>query len=331
MRIPLTVVLAISLALMPMVADAQRTPPAQKPAKVQRIGMLMQTSPAVAAHIAEAFVHGLRDAGHVEGRDVLLEYRWAEGKLERLPQLAGELVRSKVDLIIASSIDAAEAARRATTTIPIVMVNAAEPVEAGLAQSLARPGGNVTGLSAQLTPDIRGKQIQLLKEAMPALSRVVILRRTAVAEGPVWKEYEDGARTLDVKILFVNVGSIDDLPRAIGTIPRERTALLLPGDPVFFSQRQRIVALTLEHRLPAMFYAREFTQVGGLMSYSAKLTDQFRRAAVYADKILKGASPATLPIEQPTQFELVVNLKTAKALKLVMPQTLLVRADEVIQ
>jgi putative ABC transport system substrate-binding protein len=192
------VALAVGLALMPAGVLAQKPSPAPKPQKIHRVGLLMQTSPAVAAHIAAAFTQGLRDAGHVEGRDVVFEYRWAEGKLERLPELAVELVRSKVDLIIASSIDAAEAARRATTTIPIVMVNAAEPVESGLAQSLARPGGNVTGLSSQLTPDIRAKQIQLLKEAVVGLARVVILRRTAVADAAVWKEYEDGARTLVV-------------------------------------------------------------------------------------------------------------------------------------
>jgi putative ABC transport system substrate-binding protein len=326
-----TLVLAVSLALLPTVSAAQRPQQAKTPAKVQRVGLLMQTSPAAAAHIAAAFIEGLRDAGHVEGKGVVFEYRWAEGKLDRLPELAVELVRAKVDLIIASSIDAAEAARRATTTLPIVMVNAAEPVESGLARSLARPGGNVTGLSAQLTPEIRAKQIQLIKEAVPGLVRVVILRRTAVADAAVWKEYEEGGRTLEVKVQFANVESIEDLPRALGAIPRERTALLVPGDPVFFTQRQRIVALTLEHRLPTMFYAREFTLAGGLMSYSARLTDQFRRAAEYADKILRGANPATLPIEQPTQFELVINLKTAKALKLTMPQGLLVRADEVIQ
>jgi putative ABC transport system substrate-binding protein len=321
----LTLALAISLALVSTASHAQ------KPAKVQRVGLLMQTTPAVAAHIGSAFTQGLRDLGHIEGKDILFEYRWAEGKLDRLPELAGDLVRAKVDLILASSTAAAEAARQATTTIPIVMVNAADPVESGLVRSLARPGGNVTGLSAQLTPEIRAKQIQLVKEAIPGLARVAILRRTAVADAAVWKEYEDGARTLDVKLQFVNVATVDDLPRAIGAIARERTALLVPGDPVFFTHRQRIVALTLEQRLPTMFYAREFTQAGGLMSYSARLTDQFRRAAVYVDKILKGASPATLPVEQPTEFELVVNLKTAKILKLTLPPTLLIRASEVIQ
>jgi putative ABC transport system substrate-binding protein len=316
--------------VIPAVSHGQ-PPRAAKSTRVQRVGLLMQTSPAVAAHIASAFTQGLAELGRVEGKDVVFDFRWAEGKLERLPELAVDLVRARPDLIVASSIDAAEAARRATAAIPIVMVNAAEPVESGLVRSLARPGGNVTGLSAQLTPDIRAKQIQLLKEAVGGLARVVILRRAAVADAAVWKEYEDGARTLDVKLQFVNVASVDDLPRAIAAVPRERTGLLVPGDPVFFTLRERIVALTLEHRLPTMFYAREFTQAGGLMSYSARLTDQFKRAAVYADKILNGASPATLPIEQPTQFELVINLRTARALKLTMPQTLLIRADEVIQ
>ena len=317
--------LAAVLALIPAVALAQRPP------KVQRVGLLMQTTPAAAAHIGKAFTQGLRDLGRIEGKDVLVEYRWAEGKPERFPQLVAELVTAKVDLIVASGNAAAESARRATTTIPIVMVTVADPVESGLVRSFARPGGNVTGLSAQLTRDIRAKQIQLLKEAVSGLARVVILRRTAVAKAAVWKEYEEAGRTLDVRIQFANVEDIDDLPRAIGAVPRERTALLLPGDPVFFAARQRLVALTLEHRLPVMSNAREITQAGGLMSYSARLTDQFRRAAVYADKILKGASPATLPIEQPTEFELAVNLHTAKVLKLTLPQTLLVRAAEIIQ
>ena len=321
-----TAVAVIGLTLLPSFAHAQKTPP-----KVQRVGLLMQTSPAAAAHIGQAFTQALRELGRVEGKDVLVEYRWAEGKPERLPQLVAELVAAKVDLIVASGNAAAEAAHRATTTIPIVMVAVADPVESGLVRSFARPGGNVTGLSAQLTRDIRAKQIQLLKEAVSGLARVVILRRTAVADAAVWKEYEEAGRTLDVKVQFANVAGIDDLPRAIGAVPRERTALLLPGDPVFFTERQRLVALTLEHRLPMMSNAREVTQAGGLMSYSARLTDQFRRAAVYADKILKGASPATLPIEQPTEFELAINLNTAKVLKLTLPQTLLVRAAEMIQ
>jgi putative ABC transport system substrate-binding protein len=323
---------AVVLVTALSVAMSATTTRAQTPPRVHRVGLLMQTTPAVAAHIATAFTQGLRDLGHVEDRDVVFEYRWAEGKLDRLPALAAELVGAKVDLIIASSLEAAEAARRTTTTIPIVMVNAADPVESGLVRSLARPGGNVTGLSASLTPEIRAKQLQLLKEALPALTRVAIVRRAQVADAPVWKDYETAGQTLKLKIQFFDVRTLDELPRVFESIARERIgAVLMPGDPVLFVQRQRITALMIEQRLPAIFSTREFAQAGGLMSYSARLTDQFRRAAVYADKILKGANPATLPVEQPTQFELVINLKTAKALRLTVPQTLLVRADEVIQ
>jgi putative ABC transport system substrate-binding protein len=313
-------------------AYAQTPRPAQKAQPVRRVGLLMTTSPGVAAHIATAFTQGLRDLGHIEGRDVSFEYRWAEGHRERFPALAAELVSARVDVIIASSLDAAEAARKATTTIPIVMVNAADPVESGLVQSLARPGGNVTGLSAQLTPEIRAKQLQLLKEAVPGLARVAIVRRAELADGTVWKDYETAGQTLKLKIHFFDVRSLDDLPRTFDAVVREHVGgVLIPGDVVFFTQRQRIVALMSERRLPAIYSTREFAQAGGLMAYSARLTDQFRRAAVYADKILRGASPATLPVEQPTRFELVINLRTAKALKLTLPQTLLVRADEVIQ
>jgi len=320
------VAVALPLVLAPLASDAQR------PQKVQRVGVLWQTTPAAASHIAAAFTEALRELGHVEGKNVAFDYRWAEGKPERLPALAADLVRLKVDLIVASALSAAEAARRATTTIPIVMVNAAYPVESGLVRSLVRPGGNVTGLSAQLTPEIRAKQLQLLKEALPGLARVAILRRAALADGPVWKEYEAGGRTLGLKVQFVELQSVDELERAFNTIARERAgALLVPGDPVLFTHRQRIVALAAEHRLPGTFSTREFTDAGGLMSYSARLTDQYRRAATYVDKILKGASPANLPVEQPTGFELVINLKTAKALGLTLPQTLLIRADEVIQ
>jgi len=318
-------VLVGSAALLPLTAHAQ------KPPKVQRVGVLMQTTPAAAAHIAAAFAEGLRELGHVEGRDVVFDYRWAEGKPERFPAFVEELVRLKPDLILASSNAAAEAARRATTTIPIVIVNTADPVESGLVQSLARPGGNVTGLSAQLTPEIRAKQLQLLKEAVPGLARVTVLRRIALAGGAVWKDYESAGRVLDLRIQFVDIRDVDELRRALGAVDRERAGLLVPGDPVLFTQRQRVVDLTLERRLPAIFSTREFAQVGGLMAYSARLTDQYRRAAVYADKILRGASPANLPVEQPTKFELVINLRTAKALKLTLPQALLIRADEVLQ
>lgn len=300
--------------------------------KVQRVGLLLQTTPQAASHITTAFTQALRELGHVEGKNVAFEYRWAEGEPGRFAAFAAELVRLRVDLIVASASPAAEAARRASSSIPVVMVNAEDPIEAGLVQSLARPGGNVTGVSAQLTPEIRAKQLQLLKEALPGLARVVLLRRAALAHAAVWKEYEAGARALQMKIQFFDLQSLDELERAFDAIARERVgALLIPGDPLFFTHRQRIVALATEHRLPGIFSTREFTDAGGLMSYSARLTGLFRRAAVYADKILRGANPANLPVESPTQFELVVNLKTAKALRLTLPQAFLIRADQVIQ
>ncbi len=317
--------LGLAVALAPGLAGAQGT------SKTHRIGLLMQTTPAAASHIAAAFSHELGQLGHVEGKNVVLEYRWAEGKPERFPALAAELVRLKVDVIIASALPAAEAARQATTAIPIVMVNAADPVESGLVRSLAQPGGNVTGLSAVLTPEIRAKQLQLLKEAVPGLARLAILRRATVATAMLWKDYEGAGRALELKVQFFDVQG-DELDRAFTAIARERAgAVLVPGDAIFFTQRQRIVALAAEHRLPGMFSTREFTDAGGLMSYSARLTDLFRRAAVYADKILKGAGPATLPVESPTEFELVINLRTAKALKLAIPPAFLVRADQVLQ
>ncbi len=322
----------LALAAVSTGSAAQSTRPSQKAPAMQRVGLLMTTTPAVAAHIATAFTQGLRDLGHVEGRDVAFEYRWAEGHRDRFPELAADLVRARVDVIIASSTDAAEAAHKATRTIPIVMVNTADPVESGLVESLARPGGNVTGLSAQLTPEIRAKQLQLLKEAVPGLVRVAVVRRAEVADALVWKDYEAAGGALKLKIQFFDIRSLDEVARTFDAVVHERAgAVLIPGDPVLFTHRARIVALISERRLPGIFSTREYAQAGGLMSYSARLTDQFRRAAVYADKILRGASPATLPIEQPTQFELVINLRTAKALKLTLPQTLLVRADEVIQ
>jgi putative ABC transport system substrate-binding protein len=244
--------------------------------------------------------------------------------------MAAELVRHKVDVIVASSQAPALAAKRATQTIPIVMVNATDPVEAGLVASLARPGGNVTGLSQQLTPEIRAKQLQLLKEALPRISRVAVLRGAAMTVGR--GEYEAAGRALGLRIQFVEVRGADDLGRAFAALAGERiAAVLVPGDMLLFTERRRVAALAREHRLPGIYSLREFTEAGGLMSYSARISEQFRRAAGYVDKILRGANPATLPVESPTQYELVINLKTAKALGLTIPQSVLVRADEIIQ
>ena len=303
---------------------------AKAPVKAHRIGVLMTTTPVAASHIVAAFADGLRELGHVEGENIALEYRWAEGHPERFAEQAADLVRQKVDVIVASSQGPALAAKRATTTIPIVMVNTTDPVEVGLVASLARPGGNVTGLSQQLTPEIRAKQLQLLKETLPKVSRVAVLRSPATTVG--LREYEVAGHTLGVRVQVVEARSRDDLGRAFAAMARDRIdALLVPGDTFLFTERQRVAELAREHRLPGIYSLREFAEAGGLMSYSARITEQFRRAAVYVDKILRGASPATLPVESPSQYELVINLKTAKALGLTIPPSLLLRADEVIQ
>lgn len=305
---------------------------AQTPTKARRIGLLMTTTPAAASHIAAAFADGLRELGHVEGKTVVFEYRWAEGRPERFAELVADLVRQPVDVIVASSQAPALAAKRATKTIPIVMVNAADPVEVGLVASLARPGGNVTGLSQQLTPEIRAKQLQLLKEVLPKGSRAVVAVLRSPATTVDLREYETTGQALKLRVQFVEVLSRDDFERAFAAMARDRVdALLVPGDTFLFTERQRVAELARERRLPGIYSVREYTEAGGLMSYSARLTEQFRRAAAYVDKILRGASPATLPVESPSQYELVINLKTAKALGLTIPQSLLVRADQVIE
>ena len=300
---------------------------AQRPAKV---GVLMTTTPAAASHIVAAFADGMRELGHVDGKNVIVEYRWAESRSERLDELASNLVQQKVDVIVASSQASALAAKRATATIPIVMVNATDPVEAGLVASLARPGRNVTGLSQQLTPGIRAKQLQLLKEALPKAARVMVLRSPATTVG--LQEYETAGQALGLQVQIMDVRDVDDLERAFTAMTRARAdALLVPGDPLLFTERQRVAKLAREHRLPGIYSLREFTEAGGLMSYSARIAEQFRRAAVYVDKILRGASPATLPVEPPSQYELVINLNTARALGLTIPPPFLLRADQVIE
>ncbi|HEU4370988.1 MAG TPA: ABC transporter substrate-binding protein [Methylomirabilota bacterium] len=315
-----TLVLALALVV---VLPASAT--AQARGKTPRVGVLLSTTPAATQHISAAFAAGLRG--------VEIEQRWAEGRLERFPKLAAELVRLPVDVIVASGLDATEAAARATRTIPIVMVNVTDPVGARLITSLVRPGGNVTGLTNQLTPEIRAKQLQLLKEALPQLGQVAILRSAEVADAPVWREYEVAARAAGVRARFLDVKSPAELDAAFASVARDKgAAAFVPGvNLIFFMNREPLVARALAHRVPTMFSAREFTDAGGLMSYSARLTDQFARAAAYVDRILKGARPGDLPVEQPTRFELVLNLKTAQALGLTLPPALLARADEVLQ
>jgi ABC-type uncharacterized transport system substrate-binding protein len=317
----------LALLAAPLVAKAQQA------AKIARIGYL---SPNLAAspHLPEAFRQGLRDLGYVEGRNVVIEYRSAEGKPERLPALAAELVALKVDVIVAPGTPQALAARRATRTLPIVFATAADPVGSGLVTSLARPGGNVTGLSI-LAPELVGKRLELLKQAVPGVSRVAVLWQPGGhderTDKDILKEAEVAARALGVRLQFVEARGPADLDRAFSDMTRARVgALTVLTGIMFLNERRRLVDLAAKNRLPEVYGGRDFVDAGGLMAYGPNLADLYRRAATYVDKILKGAKPADLPIEQPTKFELVINLKTAKALGLTIPPSVLARVDEVI-
>jgi putative ABC transport system substrate-binding protein len=313
---------------MPFAAEAQQA------AKVARIGWLGD-NPAATPHLRVAFRQGLSDLGYVEGRNVVIEYRDAEGKFERFPALAAELVALKVDVIVTANVLAALAAKQATRTLPIVFASAADPVTSGLVTSLARPGGNVTGLSS-LVPELVGKCLELLTQAIPGVSRVAVLWHPgALGEGTekdMLKRAEVAARALGVRLQFVEVRGPADFDRAFSDMARAgASALTMLGGLLLIRERRRLVDLGATNRLPAVYPLREFVDAGGLMAYGPNLADLFRRAATYVDKILKGTNPGDLPVEQPTKFELVINLKTAKALRLTIPQSVLQRADEVIQ
>jgi putative ABC transport system substrate-binding protein len=309
---------------------------AQQPTKIVRIGYLTTADVVTAPpHLREAFVKGLRDLGYVEGRNLVIEYRSAEGKFERLPALAAELVALKVDVILAPARVHVLAAKQATTTIPIVFVNSGDPIAAGLVTSLAQPGGNVTGLST-LAVDLIGKCLEQLPQAIPGVSRVAVLRDPGDAAERTAKDMlkraEVAGRALGVRLQFVEARSPVDFDRAFSEMARARAgALTVLQSTMFFLERRRLVDLAAKNRLPAVYTSREFVDAGGLMSYGPDLADLFRRAATYVDKILKGAKPGDLPVEQPTKFELVISLKTAKALGLTIPQSVLARADQVIE
>jgi putative ABC transport system substrate-binding protein len=318
--------LAAALALLaaPLAAPAQ-----QSPGKTARIGLLFfVTSPS----LDEAFRQGLRELGYVEGQNIAIEYRSAEGKVERLPGLAAELVRLKVDVIVAASPPATEAAKRATSTIPIVFTVSGDPVAEGLVASLARPGGNITGL-ATISPALVGKQLEMLKGVVPKASRMAILQNPSNQGHPrAVRQAEDAARVLGVRLQVLKARTPSEIEAAFAAMRSQRAdGVLVLRDAEFRAQRAQIVALAAKSRLPAVYGLREEAEAGGLMAYGASVPQLFRRAATYVDKILKGAKPADLPVEQPTKFELVINLKTAKALGLTIPSSLLGQAEEVIQ
>ena len=320
---------AIAFSAAPVAAEAQQV------AKIARIGFLLPTNLEASSHVREAFLQGLRDLGYVEGRNLVFEYRSAAGKPDRLAALAAELVALKVDVIVAPNTPAALAAKQATGALPIVFIGAGEPVTSGLVTSLARPGGNVTGLSV-LSTELVGKWLELLKQAVPGVSRVAVLWQPGAmderTEKDMFKGAEVAARALGVRLQFVEARGPADFERAFSEMTRARAgALTVRPAPMFISERRRLVELAAKNRLPAVYAWREFVDAGGLMAYGPNLADLYRRAATYVDKILKGAKPADLPVEQPTKFELVINVKVAKALGLTIPQSLLLRADEIIQ
>jgi putative ABC transport system substrate-binding protein len=306
---------------------------AQQPRKIAKIGYLVPSNAAAHAPNLEAFRQGLRDLGYVEGKTFVLERRYAEGRFERLPELARELVGLKVDVIVANSDVTIAALKRETRTIPIVMSNSTDPVATGLVASLARPGGNVTGLS-NISPELSGKRLELLREVVPGLSRVAIIwnpdLRGAMFD---YNATEGAARSLRLQLQSVEVLRAEDLDRAFSEITKERAqALILTGsNPVAFGNRGKIASFAQSNRLPSIYSTSPFVDAGGLMSYGPSNLDMFRRAATYVDKILKGAKPADLPVEQPTKFELVINLKTATQIGVTIPPNVLARADRVIK
>ena len=320
-------------ALLLAVATVGPPADAQQASKTAKIGILSATTPAALAPSVEAFKQGLRELGWVEGKSFVLEVRYGEGKVERLSELARELVALKMHVIVTPADLSIAAIKRETQTIPIVMALSSDPVGAGFVASLARPGGNITGLS-NISPELSGKRLELLREAVPGLSRVALLWNPDVRGAVLdYKEAASAARSLRVEVKSVEASRAEDLDRAFSTITSWRAqALMLPGiNPVGFANRAQIVSFAQRNRLPSMFPTKEYVDSGGLMSYGPSLVDLLRRAAGYVDKILKGAKPADLPVQQPTKFELVLNLKTAKALGLTLPQSLLRRADEVIE
>jgi putative ABC transport system substrate-binding protein len=321
-----TVLALLALGAAPLAARSQQT------GTVYRIGFLGGGLPSTSKSNVEGLRQGLGDLGYVEGRNYILDFRWGEGRNDRLAELAAELVRANVNVIVTAGEPAIRAAKQATTTVPIVMGAVGDPVGAGFAASLARPGGNITGVS-NLAVEMTGKWLELLRETVPRISYVAVLWNPAnPTHHAFWKEAQAAARTMGVKVLGVEFTSPDDFERGFTTMALERVdGLLVLPDPVTGSNRVRLAELMAKRRLPGIALFRESAEAGFLLSYGVSAFNNHRRAAVYVDRIFKGAKPGDLPIEQGTKFELVINLKTAKALGLTIPQSVLVRADEIIQ
>jgi putative ABC transport system substrate-binding protein len=305
---------------------------AQQASKTAQIGFLIVSTPTAIADRLKAFRQGLHELGYVEGKNIVIEQRWAEGKVDRMPELAAELMRLKVDIILSAGPQSTRVAKETTSTTPIVMGFDNDPIGNGFVASLARPGGNITGLST-LAPEISGKQLELLKEIVPRFSRVAVLG-TSIQPGTAQslKELELAAKKLGVKLQFLDVSSVKDMETSFGAATKGRAeAALVLNSPVFNSPRTQITDLAAKSRLPTIYWATEFVEAGGLMTYSVSFTDLFRRAATYVDKILKGRKPADLPVEQPKKFDFIINLKAAKQIGLTIPPNVLARADKVIK
>jgi len=325
-RLPFVVTITLIILAAAFTADAQQ------PTKIPRIGFLNAASPSAILARYEAFRQGLRERGYVEGKNIVIEYRYAEGKLDRLQELAAELVRLKVDVIVTAGPSATRSAKEATVTIPIVMAFDYDPVGSGAIANLARPGGNITGLSA-LYPEMSGKRLELLKEVVPKLSRVAILgSSTQPGNAQALKHMELAAGALGVQLQYLEVRAPKDIETAFRAATKGRAdAVLVLTSPVLVSQRTQLADLAVRSRVPARYQASEYVEAGGLMTYGVNVADLHRRAATYVDKILKGRKPADLPVEQPTKFELIINLKAAKQIGLTIPLNVLARADKVIK
>jgi putative ABC transport system substrate-binding protein len=327
-----SIVVAMILLALAVKAEAQQT------GKIPRVGILFIGS-RDQPHL-EAFRQGLRERGYTEGKNIVLEYRYAEGKLDRLPSLAAELVQLKVDVIVTTSGNSAKAASEATKTIPIVLTTGADPVKSGLAESLAKPGRNVTGLSI-IEEDLSGKRVDILKETFPKMTRMAYLwhplavsysAADTTSGNPSYDQVEKATKTAGVQLLSYKVRTLAEIERAFADMPKVRpNALLVLQSPLMTLNSKKIVELALKQRLPGMYPTRQFAEEGGLMAYGPLIGDLYRRAATYVDKILKGAKPAELPVEQPTKFEFVINLKTAKQIGVTIPPNVLTRADRVIR